>query len=327
MHQTKSAQYLTSHGLSSEAGRRWNPIRDPKNPNRAAAYLPSLSRGEGMPFMFKLPGVSMSIGMIIAIAAQATGRIISGPRTSREPSITRASRPSRSDIIDGPMAPKRMAPSLTCAKPAKRSSRAARIPRGRGTSHIDLPAAGALSCYALTRAPDDGGIRRRQDTDMNITRAIAVVACSLGLAACSSSLMGSELFSSKPATATLTIESDPPGADASVSTGASCRTPCSLAAPVADALTVSYELTGYLPQTVPVRPLPGESGLFGSSGTATQFDPNPVFAALQPATPSKPPPPKKRKRPTTAAAPPPTAPPPSMGGLAPPPGIFTPMIR
>jgi hypothetical protein len=39
-----------------------------------------------------------------------------------------------------------------------------------------------------------------------------------------------ELLSSKPATATLTIESDPPGADASISTGASCRTPCSLAA-------------------------------------------------------------------------------------------------
>jgi len=214
--------------------------------------------------MFKLPGVSMSIGMIIAIAAQATGRIISGPRTSREPSITRASRPSISDIIDGPMAPKRMAPSLTCAKPAKRSSRAARNPRGRGTSHIDLPAAGALSCYALTRAPDDGGIQRRQDTDMNITRAIAVVACSLGLAACSSwttSWMPSfELLSSKPATATLTIESDPPGADASISTDASCRTPCSLAVPVADAFTVSYALSGYLPQTVPVRPLPGESG-------------------------------------------------------------------
>jgi len=124
-------------------------------------------------------------------------------------------------------------------------------------------------------------------------------------------------FSSEPATATLTIESDPPGADASISTGASCRTPCSLALPVADTL-VSYALRGYLPQTVPVRPLRGESGLFGSLGTATQFDPNPVFAALQPATPSKPPPPKKRKRPTTAAAPPPAAPPPSMGGLAPP---------
>jgi hypothetical protein len=159
---------------------------------------------------------------------------------------------------------------------------------------------------------------------MNVTRAIAVAAYSLGLAACSSWSTSWTpsfgLFSSKPATATLTIESDPPGADASISTGASCRTPCSLAVPVADAL-VSYALTGYLPQTVPVRPL------LGSSGTATQFDPNPVFAALWPATPSKPPPPKKRKRPTTAAAPPPpplAAPPPSMGGLAPPPGTFTP---
>jgi hypothetical protein len=98
---------------------------------------------------------------------------------------------------------------------------------------------------------------------------------------------------------------------------------------VADDFTVSYALTGYLPQTVPVRPLAGESGLFGSSGTATQFDPNPVFTALQPATPSKPPPAKKRKRTTTAAAPPPPPPPPaasppSMGGFAPPP---PPMIR
>jgi hypothetical protein len=92
----------------------------------------------------------------------------------------------------------------------------------------------------------------------------------------------------------LTIESDPPGADASISTGASCRTPCSLAAPVADDFTVSYALTAICRT---VRPLAGESGLFGSSGTATQFDPNPVFAALQPATPSKPPPRKKRKRP------------------------------
>ena len=125
----------------------------------------------------------------------------------------------------------------------------------------------------------------------------------------------------------MTIESDPPGADASISTGASCRTPCSLAAPVADDFMVSYALTGYLPETVPVRNLAGESGLFGLSGTPTQIEPNPVFAALRPATPSKPPPPKKRKRPTTAAAPPPppqAAPPPSMGGFAPPP---PPMIR
>jgi hypothetical protein len=161
-----------------------------------------------------------------------------------------------------------------------------------------------------------------------MTRAIAVVACSLALAACSSlntSWMPSfELFSSKTSVATLTIESDPPGAEARTSTGGTCRTPCSLPVQVSDEFTVSYALTGYMPQTVPVRPLAGESGLFGSSGTATQFEPNPVFAALQPAAPPKSPP-KKRKRPTTAAAPPPPAePPPSMGGFAPPPGTFTP---
>ena len=49
----------------------------------------------------------------------------------------------------------------------------------------------------LARRTADAGLER--DTDMNMTRAIAVVACSLGLAACSSSLMGSELFSSKRA--------------------------------------------------------------------------------------------------------------------------------
>jgi hypothetical protein len=160
-----------------------------------------------------------------------------------------------------------------------------------------------------------------------MTRAIAVVACSLGLAACSSwntSWMPSfEVFSSKPAVATLTIESDPPGAEAHTSIGGTCRTPCSLPVQVSDEFTVSYALTGYMPQTVPVRPLPGESSVFGS-GSPTQFDPNPVFAALQPAAPAKPPPPKRRKRPATAAAPRPIEPPPSMGGFAPPPGTFSP---
>jgi hypothetical protein len=175
---------------------------------------------------------------------------------------------------------------------------------------------------------------------MNMTRALAVVACSLGLGACSSfntSWMPS-LFSSRPGTAMLTIETDPPGADARTSMGATCRTPCALPVPVADEFTVSYELAGYMPQTISVKPLPGESGLFGTSGTPAQLEPNPVFAALQPAAPAKPPP-KKRKRPTTAAAAPaatpsaaalaaaPLAPPPSLGGFAPPPGTFTPPPR
>jgi hypothetical protein len=177
---------------------------------------------------------------------------------------------------------------------------------------------------------------------MNMNRALAVVACSLGLGACSSfntSWMPSfDLFSSRASTATLTIESDPPGADARTSTGASCRTPCSLPVQVADEFTVSYALTGYMPQTVSVRPLPGDSGIFGTSGTAGQLEPNPVFAVLQPAAPAKPPPAKKRKRPTAAAAPDgtstaaarataPPATPPSLGGFAPPPGTFTPPGR
>jgi hypothetical protein len=167
---------------------------------------------------------------------------------------------------------------------------------------------------------------------MIMTRVIAVVACSLGLAACSSwntSWMQSfDLFSSKPTIATLTIESDPPGAEARTSLGGTCRTPCALPVPVADEFTVSYALNGYLPQTVPVRPLTPESGFFGSSGSTALLDPNPVFAALRPAAPPpKPAPPKRRPRPNTARAAPPSdsaPPPPSMGGFAPPPGAFTP---
>jgi hypothetical protein len=136
----------------------------------------------------------------------------------------------------------------------------------------------------------------------------------------------------------LTIETDPPGADARTSMGATRRTPCALPVPVADEFTVSYELAGYMPQTISVKPLPGESGLLGTSGTPAPLEPNPVFAALQPAAPAKPPP-KKPKRPTTAAAAPaatpsaaalaaaPLAPPPSLGGFAPPPGTFTPPPR
>jgi len=169
---------------------------------------------------------------------------------------------------------------------------------------------------------------------MNTTRVIVFVACGLGLTACSSwntSWMPSfDLFTSKPTTATLTIESDPPGAEARTSLGGTCRTPCSLPVPVADELTVSYTLNGYLPQTVSVRPLPSESGFFGSSGSTAQLEPNPVVAELKPvARPPKPPLPKKKKRPPATAAAPPPPPqqtiqspfPPAPGGFTPAPGL------
>ena len=52
----------------------------------------------------------------------------------------------------------------------------------------------------------------------------------------------------------LTIESDPPGADAKTSLGPTCRTPCILPVPADREFTVSYTLDGYAPQIVTVTP-------------------------------------------------------------------------
>jgi len=56
------------------------------------------------------------------------------------------------------------------------------------------------------------------------------------------------------ANVSLTIESDPPGADAKTSIGPSCRTPCMIPVPADREFTVNYSLSGFLPQVVPVRP-------------------------------------------------------------------------
>jgi len=104
-------------------------------------------------------------------------------------------------------------------------------------------------------------------------------------------------FSSAPPSGTLKIESAPPGAEARVSTGPTCRTPCSLPVPGTGEFTVSFALPGYLPQTIPVRALPPEFQ-FGAPATV-RFDPSPVVAQLEPAPP--PPPVKKRKKPAKTA--------------------------
>ena len=97
------------------------------------------------------------------------------------------------------------------------------------------------------------------------------------------------------ANVSLTIESDPPGADAKTSLGASCRTPCMIPIAADREFTVSYALNGYLPQVVSVRPrLPDmvqpevEAG--GALPTA-DLTPNPVYVQLEPA----PPPPQTKK--------------------------------
>jgi hypothetical protein len=179
---------------------------------------------------------------------------------------------------------------------------------------------------------------------MTMTRIIAIMACGLGLASCSSATWSPsfgwspsfDAFSSKPATTSLTIESEPPGAEARTPQGQTCRTPCSLIVPVAEDLSVSYALNGYAPQAVTVHSVTPKGSSFLpdsiSSGTPT-LEPNPVFVMLSPTTAPKPAAaPKKKKRPAAAAAaqaapgqPTAQAQPSLQSPYPPPPGGFTPV--
>jgi hypothetical protein len=140
-------------------------------------------------------------------------------------------------------------------------------------------------------------------------RVIAIAACGMSLAACSSMPSWMQFdtpafMRSAPAATTMQFESEPAGAEARTSLGQSCRTPCSVAVTAND-FTVSFTLPGYQPQTVPVRVATSEGG----EGEA-RLVPNPVFAELLPAAPPPPmkkPPPKKRKPRPVAARQAPTA--------------------
>src|SRR5438270_862582 len=100
---------------------------------------------------------------------------------------------------------------------------------------------------------------------------------------------------SSGANVSLTIESDPPGADAKTSLGASCRTPCMIPVPADREFTVNYSLPGYLPQVVAVRPVGSEAGLTDVAGGAgtnygvqAELGPNPAYAQMQLAPPPAP---------------------------------------
>jgi hypothetical protein len=145
-------------------------------------------------------------------------------------------------------------------------------------------------------------------------RVIAAVGCGFALAACSMSMPSFDFFKSGPSTEVLRIESEPPGADARTSQGQTCRTPCELSVPTDSELAITVQMTGYQPQTMPVR-ADGKGGL----------QPNPVYVELLPAAPVKPgkPPPAAKKKTTAAAQPAPrvqtqaAAPPSGNGGAYP----------
>src|SRR3954452_13366309 len=133
---------------------------------------------------------------------------------------------------------------------------------------------------------------------MSILVRVSAVAGVLMVAGCSSSMPSWDWvpsMSMRAANVSLTIESDPPGADAKTSLGESCRTPCMLPVAADREFTVSYALNGYLPQVVSVRPRVrgGLQSDFEAPGgvQAADLTPNPVYAQLEPA----PPPPQTKK--------------------------------
>jgi hypothetical protein len=166
------------------------------------------------------------------------------------------------------------------------------------------------------------GTEPKHRSSATFGRAMAVVAGGLGLAACSFAMPSMDFFSSKPTTASLSIESNPPGADARLSTGGNCRTPCSQTVTLGNEFTVTVSLNGYMPETRTVKPTSADA----SAGAAALLEPNPLFVELKSnAPPPKPVAKKKRKRPIQTAAPAADAPPPQTGfGQAPPAGGFTP---
>jgi len=157
-------------------------------------------------------------------------------------------------------------------------------------------------------------------------RVIAVAACGFTLTACSSFMPSFDL-PSMPSLggggsvgATLAVESDPPGAQASTQGGANCVTPCRLSVAANGPFTVNVALNGYIPQSVPVRVVSPEDPRLSSddgSGGGPRLDPNPVYVELERAPPPAPPPRKVKPRPKRPPVAKRTAPPPSAAAQAP----------
>jgi hypothetical protein len=81
----------------------------------------------------------------------------------------------------------------------------------------------------------------------------------------------------KSVSATIHLNSDPQGAEATTSLGWSCQTPCSIELMVDGPFTVTFTHPGFVSRMLSVEteaPQPGNSD--------AKFAPDPVFAALQP---------------------------------------------
>jgi len=134
-----------------------------------------------------------------------------------------------------------------------------------------------------------------------------VVGAGLALAACSSSdtpdwFKGDTYtLDLKPAPVmdTVRFESTPAGAEAKVSNGQACRTPCALALPANASYSVTYTLAGHTTATEKISPL--DNG----DGTA-KLQPNPVVVEWETGPAMSKPVTKPRTRRKTSARPAPT---------------------
>lgn len=137
-------------------------------------------------------------------------------------------------------------------------------------------------------------------------RVVAIAICGLMLAGCGSlSLLGD----GESAPVILKLASKPPGAEAKLSNGASCVTPCELPVAPGNDINVSFSLARHQPQSVTVHAVAAKKNFVGAESSPASFEPNPVVAELQPvAAPKKP---RPKRRPALAAKP---APAPALPG-------------
>src|SRR5512135_3345306 len=112
---------------------------------------------------------------------------------------------------------------------------------------VRLTARNMLRPPDSTRILNAGGrtlIARSGRVLVMMYRVLAIVGGALALAACSSTPDWMNLDALKPAPLmdSVRFESEPPGAEAKVSNGQTCRTPCALALPTEGPLTVVFSL-------------------------------------------------------------------------------------
>jgi hypothetical protein len=106
---------------------------------------------------------------------------------------------------------------------------------------------------------------------------LVLVIC-LGLAACARSSL--DAFKPKPTTTTLLVQSNPAGANAQSSLGATCLTPCTMAIGTGGDFTISFTREGYEPQAITVHSTMSEGGY--TTPASPTLDPNVVSVALKP---------------------------------------------